>query len=79
MKISKLIKIIKEEVNKLVPRIKICKGNFTCGNNDLNSLEGAPKTVEGYFDCWDNNLISLKGAPKKLEAVLTVVITIYLL
>ena len=54
MKISKLIKIIKEEVNKLVPRIKICKGNFRCGNNDLNSLEGAPKYVGGIFSCRDN-------------------------
>ena len=64
MKISKLIKIIKEEVNKLVPRIKICKGNFSCYDNNLTSLQGAPKTVGGYFDCDYNKLTSLQGAPK---------------
>ena len=64
MKISKLIKIIKEEVNKLAPRIKICKGSFICSNNDLTSLKGAPKTVGGHFSCRGNDLISLEGAPK---------------
>ena len=67
MKISKLIKIIKEEVNKLFPRIKICKGDFICNYNDLISLEGAPKIVGGYFNCRNNDLPSLKGAPKIVE------------
>ena len=39
-------------------------GNFDCGNNELQSMEGAPQTVDGVFICFDNQLTSLKGAPK---------------
>ena len=38
-------------------------GNFSCGNNKLTSLVGAPKSVGGNFWCSSNNLKSLTGAP----------------
>jgi len=36
---------------------------FTCSNNQLTSLEGAPNTVGGSFSCHNNQLTSLECAP----------------
>ncbi len=41
-------------------------GNFSCEENQLTSLKGAPKEVGGSFNCKDNQLTSLQGAPKKV-------------
>jgi len=38
-------------------------GNFSCSNNQLTSLEGAPHTVGGCFYSYSNQLTSLKHAP----------------
>ncbi len=38
-------------------------GTFSCANNNLISLEGAPQKVGG-FDCSHNRLEDLKGAPQ---------------
>ncbi len=38
-------------------------GGFSCDNNQLSSLEGAPREVGGSFICRDNQLTSLEGAP----------------
>ena len=32
----------------------VCKGYFSCENNNLHSLDGAPKEVYGDFFCRDN-------------------------
>ena len=42
-------------------------GYFSCDNNKLTTLAGAPETVEGYFYCNDNKLTTLAGAPKTVE------------
>ena len=42
-------------------------GNFSCGSNQLTTLEGAPRTVEGYFYCADNKLTTLEGAPQTVK------------
>ena len=39
-------------------------GNFNCGHNQLESLEGCPQTVTGDFDCDNNQLKSLEGCPQ---------------
>jgi hypothetical protein len=39
-------------------------GHFSCYNNQLTSLEGAPQTVEGSFSCAGNQLTILEGAPQ---------------
>jgi hypothetical protein len=39
-------------------------GYFTCTNNKLTSLAGAPQTVDGGFYCANNKLTSLAGAPQ---------------
>jgi hypothetical protein len=39
-------------------------GDFSCSNNNLTTLEGAPETVGGSFWCNRNNLTSLEGAPE---------------
>jgi len=44
----------------------IVKGDFSCHNNSLTSLEGAPKKVGGHFFCSNNSLTSLEGAPEKV-------------
>ena len=41
-------------------------GHFSCSENKLKSLKGAPKEVGGSFYCSDNNLTSLTGAPKEV-------------
>jgi hypothetical protein len=38
--------------------------DFSCGNNQLTSLKGAPETVGVDFYCNDNQLTSLEGAPQ---------------
>jgi len=39
-------------------------GYFSCYNNRLTTLEGAPKEVGGSFSCTGNRLTTLEGAPK---------------
>jgi hypothetical protein len=38
-------------------------GDFSCDNNQLTTLQGAPQSVGGYFSCNVNQLITLQGAP----------------
>jgi hypothetical protein len=42
-------------------------GHFSCNNNELTSLEGAPQTVSFYFLCNNNRLTSLEGAPQTVS------------
>ena len=37
--------------------------SFSCSNNNLTNLKGAPHTVGGSFYCFNNDLTNLKGAP----------------
>ena len=39
-------------------------GDFTCSNNQLESLKGCPQTVGGSFYCSHNQLESLEGCPQ---------------
>ena len=41
----------------------VVNGNFNCGGNQLDSLEGAPREVAGDFYCSKNKLVNLEGAP----------------
>ena len=41
-------------------------GIFSCDNNDLKTLEGAPRVVERGFGCSTNRLTSLKGGPERV-------------
>ena len=41
--------------------------DFTCQNNQLTSLEGAPQSVGGDFYCHNNRLVTLYGAPKLVK------------
>jgi len=40
--------------------------HFSCFNNNLTSLQGAPQTMGGSFVCFNNNLTSLQGAPQSV-------------
>ncbi|MBR1825575.1 MAG: hypothetical protein IJ770_03205 [Alphaproteobacteria bacterium] len=44
----------------------IVKGYFTCGSNQLTTLEGAPQKVGSGFYCHYNHLTTLEGAPKEV-------------
>jgi hypothetical protein len=39
---------------------------FSCKNNQLTTLEGAPQSVGGDFNCYNNQLITLEGAPQSV-------------
>jgi len=41
-------------------------GYFSCSDNKITSLEGAPSTVGSHFDCSSNDLTSLVGGPKSV-------------
>jgi hypothetical protein len=41
-------------------------GYFSCSNNNLTSLVGAPQEVSGNFYCSYNKLTTLEGAPQKV-------------
>ena len=40
--------------------------DFSCGGNQLTTLEGAPQSVGGDFSCQDNQLTTLEGAPQSV-------------
>jgi hypothetical protein len=46
-------------------------GDFSCHNNRITSLEGAPQKVGGSFYCYSNRLTSLEGAPRKVGGLFT--------
>ena len=45
----------------------IIGGSFSCVQNNLTTLEGAPHTIIGSFDCSYNNLSNLEGGPKNIS------------
>jgi hypothetical protein len=53
-------------LTKLPLKFGRVSGYFSCYNNKLTTLEGAPKEVSGGFDCDNNKLTSLEGAPKEV-------------
>ena len=55
--------LYRENLKKLPLRFGTITGYFSCNDNKLTTLEGAPHTVGDYFKCDDNQLTSLKGAP----------------
>ena len=44
-------------------------GNFSCSDNYLTTLAGAPQTVDGYFSCSYNQLTTLAGAPQTVGEI----------
>ena len=53
-----------KNLTKLPLKFRHVKGNFSCVDNNLETLEGAPETVDGYFSCVRNKLTTLEGAPE---------------
>src|SRR5574343_188572 len=51
-------------LKKLPLKFNKINGIFSCGFNELTSLEGSPVEVNGDFDCYNNNLTSFEFAPK---------------
>ena len=41
-------------------------GDFSCANNQLTTLEGAPQSVGASFFCYGNRLTTLEGAPQSV-------------
>ena len=48
-------------------RFGVVERHFSCSDNRLTSLEGAPREVGRSFNCDDNLLTSLEGAPQKVR------------
>jgi hypothetical protein len=48
---------------KKLPTFSSVEGDFSCNNNHLKTLEGAPIEVGGGFNCTNNHLKTLEGAP----------------
>jgi hypothetical protein len=44
-------------------RFRRVNGFFSCSNNKLTSLEGAPLEISEHFNCYENQLISLQYSP----------------
>lgn len=53
-------------VKNLYGTPKYVGGNFFCGNNGLESLEGATPDIGGGFSCKDNDLKDLRHGPKNV-------------
>ena len=60
------LKINKKMITKQTPS-EPWPGDFSCSDNQLTSLEGAPASVGGNFNCSDNQLTSLEGIHKQLK------------
>jgi len=54
-------------LTKLPLKFREVTGYFSCGENNLTILEGAPKSVGGYFYCSNNKLTTLEGAPQSVD------------
>jgi len=55
-----------ENLTKLPLRFNYVSGYFSCNNNKLTSLDGAPQSVDGHFTCHNNKLTSLRGVPQSI-------------
>ena len=51
-------------LTKLPVKFGTVRKDFSCGSNQLTSLEGSPRTVGRNFNCDNNQLTSLKGSPE---------------
>lgn len=47
-------------------RFGVIQGNFTCVQQGLLSLDGAPQKVSGVFSCHHNKLTNLVGGPSSV-------------
>jgi len=58
-------------LTKIPVKFGIVTGYFSCYNNQLTTLQGAPEEVGewygGSFDCSNNKLTSLEGCPKEVK------------
>jgi hypothetical protein len=48
-------------------RFGVVEVDFSCEDNGMTTLEGAPQVIKGSFYCGYNNLTSLVGAPQVVE------------
>ena len=55
-----------EYLAKLPLNFGYVSGDFSCGENELTSLQGSPKFVGGGFDCSYNQLTNLEGGPQSV-------------
>jgi hypothetical protein len=55
-----------KEVKELPLQFGHVGGDFSCRDNQLTSLAGAPQSVGGNFSCYNNQLTSLEGAPQSV-------------
>ena len=63
-KLNCCVDLSKRDLTELPDFSKVViKGDFYCGVNQLESLEGAPREVTGVFYCYGNQLTTLEGAP----------------
>jgi len=53
-------------LSKLPLKFGKVSGYFSCGNNQLKTLEGCPSAVGGNFFCNDNQLTTLEGGPNSV-------------
>jgi hypothetical protein len=60
------VNLNKTNLTKLPVKFGRVTGYFSCSDNQLTSLEGAPQLVSGGFYCYYNQLSSLEGAPQSV-------------
>ena len=60
------VNLSRKDLNKLPLGFRNVTGSFSCTDNQLVDLEGAPQSVGGYFHCTRNKLTSLEGAPRSV-------------
>jgi hypothetical protein len=60
------VNISDKKLDKIPLRFRNVSGCFSCNNNKLKDLKGAPSSVGGGFSCYDNKLTDLKGAPSSV-------------
>lgn len=51
------------KVSKIPLKFRKVNGSFSCADNELTDLEGAPIEVNGDFYCYGNKLKNLKNSP----------------
>ena len=59
------VNLNRKNLTKIPFKFRNVSGYFSCGDNQLTSLEGAPESVGMSFYCGSNNqLTTLEGAPR---------------
>ena len=62
--VNQVVDLYDCDLTRIPFQFNVIHGDFSCSNNELQSLQNAPRVVHGDFNCTNNKLKSLEFCPK---------------